>query len=1003
MKKVLILLSYVFLCAWSNDSNVNTPICDAVGSQNHPQIISDGSGGLFIVWQDYRSGNADIYAQRVDRNGNALWVDDGVIVCSAAKDQLYPKMVSDGAGGAIITWMDCRGTSPDIYAQRISSNGKRLWSSNGVPICTNSYWQEDPHIVPSGSNGAIIAWRDNRRGWTEPYAQRINGNGSVLWTANGVAALQDTISIGSFVTLSDSFDGVIILWYASHISDDHSVPPVFTYTGNTYGQKLDSSGSRRWNENGMILKSGVYVDFLKAVSDNDGGVIIAQHGCDDQGYAKLIDFRVDAQGILQWEDSISDHYLSLRYDVTRDKSGNIYLSLMHYPDTVYIRKLNQNGQLLWMSSILVSIGTSYYNDIAAVPDDITGGIFFARRYGLDYGSDNYLYAHRVDADGNDIWNSSGTLVSSAVGQKSEPLIAPDGSGGAIIVWMDKRTGESDIYGQKVCNEGDLDSPQPPNVTISGRPISGKPPLNVSFVSTVTGDQNKTPFSYLWNFGDGTSSTEENPLHTYTATGQYTVTLTVTDSAIPPRSAASTLVIDVSYFPLIFSDNFNDNNYNGWTPSSSSAWFMFNTGSGGYALNGQTKTSSINLAPATAEFINGNIVEYDFNIRSGQSVVKQISGFVFDYRDANNYSLIMMNGYTPTIQVQRIVNGTPTIIYTGVIPVLDYNIWYHFKAILDSNLLTVEINGVKAIDSYNYGSPTSTRMGLWISGSSVLFDDFIVKRDASLDANTAPDVSISANVLEGSTPLEVTFTSTVTDRENDVPFTYDWNFGDGSTHSADQNPVHTFTTTGLFTVTCSVTDSGSPNMTGADNLTIDVSNYNIIFTDNFDDGDISDWSNLSGTTWSAYRIADDYYRLAGSTNGTGTILSPAVAEFHDGNTVEFDFQFRSGQAQTKKKFGFYFDYQSDSICGMVRLNFEMNTVELYRNGSLLLTANVAPKVFNTWYHFKASMTSGHLTVSIDGTKIIDNFAYGTVTSNTNGLWIWASSMFFDDYTVKEVMP
>jgi len=549
---------------------------------------------------------------------------------------------------------------------------------------------------------------------------------------------------------------------------------------------------------------------------------------------------------------------------------------------------------------------------------------------------------------------------------------------------------------------------PPNVTIQGNPVSGKPPLNVSFTSTVTDDENNTPFLYSWNFGDGTPvSTETNPTHTYAVTGQYTATLTVTDSGTPPRSGKATLPIDVSNWLIVYEDNFNDNNYSGWTPDLSSLWFMYNIGAGEYALNGQYKANTIIIAPKTAELKEGNTVEYDFRVRSGLVVIKRNLGLVFDYQNSTNYSLVMINGYLLTIQLQRIVNGTVTTLNTGIIKTINYDTWYHFKTILRNNLLTVEIDGVKAIDSYNYGTVTATRVGLLVSNSSVLFDNFIVKRDASLDGNTAPQVAISANILEGTPPVEITFASTVTDKENDIPLMYTWNFGDGTPTSAEENPIHNYTTTGLFTVTCSVTDSGDPQMTGSDDLSVDISNYSTIFSDNFNDGSISDWTNLSGTIWSLYQVATNSYRLAGATAATGTIIAPAAAEFNNGNIIEYDFLFRSGQTLTKKKLGFYFDYQSSTNYALVRLNYELNKIEIYKyvngSGSLLFSGTLTAKVFDTWCHFKASMTSGNLTISIDGTKVVNSYNYGTVTSNSNGLWVWESSMFFDDYIAKEIVP
>ncbi len=97
---------------------------DASSSQLYPTIVSDGSGGAIITWQDGRSGNVDIYAQRINASGAVQWTADGVAISTASNNQLIPTIVSDGSGGAIITWQDYRsGTTPDIYAQRVRSDG----------------------------------------------------------------------------------------------------------------------------------------------------------------------------------------------------------------------------------------------------------------------------------------------------------------------------------------------------------------------------------------------------------------------------------------------------------------------------------------------------------------------------------------------------------------------------------------------------------------------------------------------------------------------------------------------------------------------------------------------------------------------------------------------------------------------------------------------------------------------------------------------------------------
>ncbi|WP_197320277.1 ThuA domain-containing protein [Saccharomonospora sp. NB11] len=69
----------------------------------------------------------------------------------------------------------------------------------------------------------------------------------------------------------------------------------------------------------------------------------------------------------------------------------------------------------------------------------------------------------------------------------------------------------------------------PIVSLSAEPTSGHAPLEVSFSSEGSYDPEETELSYTWNFGDGSTSTEADPTHTYTENGQYNVQLTVTDA------------------------------------------------------------------------------------------------------------------------------------------------------------------------------------------------------------------------------------------------------------------------------------------------------------------------------------------------------------------------------------------------------------------------------------------------------------------------------------------
>ncbi|TMI13991.1 PKD domain-containing protein [Candidatus Bathyarchaeota archaeon] len=66
---------------------------------------------------------------------------------------------------------------------------------------------------------------------------------------------------------------------------------------------------------------------------------------------------------------------------------------------------------------------------------------------------------------------------------------------------------------------------------------------VTFTSTVTGGA--TPYVYSWTFGDGGTSTVANPTHAYATSGNFTVTLRVTDSSTPALSATATHFVIVA--------------------------------------------------------------------------------------------------------------------------------------------------------------------------------------------------------------------------------------------------------------------------------------------------------------------------------------------------------------------------------------------------------------------------------------------------------------------------
>jgi hypothetical protein len=154
-------------------------------------MVADGAGGVLVCWDDNRNGNSDrnLYAQHVLASGSLdpAWPPTGLELCMAAGVQWFPRMTSDGIGGAIVTWRDERNDAGDSYAQHVIATGTvdPAWPGEGRAVSTAGGAQILPAIIGDGAGGAIIAWDDLRSGAGEfgvdddIYVQHVRGNGQL--------------------------------------------------------------------------------------------------------------------------------------------------------------------------------------------------------------------------------------------------------------------------------------------------------------------------------------------------------------------------------------------------------------------------------------------------------------------------------------------------------------------------------------------------------------------------------------------------------------------------------------------------------------------------------------------------------------------------------------------------------------------------------------------------------------------------------------------------------
>jgi hypothetical protein len=238
-------------------------VCTEGNPQGRPTIVADGAGGAIVLWNDLRAGNSDIYAQRLNASGAAQWGANGVPVCSATDHQRFPLAVSDGAGGAIVVWEDERVDDADVYVQRVNGSGSALWTPDGVALCAATLGQVGPRIVADGAGGAVVAWEDLRADNSDVYAQRVNAQGAPQWTADGVVLCSNLSEQYGVTIASDGGGGAFVAWNDLRNGLEDIYAQRVTSLGAIAGG---------WPVDGQVVCAATGSQFdSRAVSDQAGG------------------------------------------------------------------------------------------------------------------------------------------------------------------------------------------------------------------------------------------------------------------------------------------------------------------------------------------------------------------------------------------------------------------------------------------------------------------------------------------------------------------------------------------------------------------------------------------------------------------------------------------------------------------------------------------------------------------------------------------------------------
>lgn len=324
----------------------------------------------------------------------------------------------------------------------------------------------------------------------------------------------------------------------------------------------------------------------------------------------------------------------------------------------------------------------------------------------------------------------------------------------------------------------------PNADFTGIPTTGNAPLTVVFTDRSSG----SPTSWNWDFGDGQTSTQQNPVHIFFAQGDYSVTLTVTNSkgtstitkqylihVLPalksiftanPKSGVAPLVVgftDISTGnPQTWTWNFGD----GTTDTTPNPVHTF-TNKGVYAVS-LTVTNGIQTDTSTQAIVVGGVPAVDF-VADNTTIV---AGTPVHFTDLTTNSPTSWywdfgDGHSSTLQ-----NPTEIYMANGV-----YNV----------TLTATNNNGQNTLEKVDY-----------------------------IDVGVPPTADFTTAIPSFQVGSETQYVQ-FTDTSYGNPVTWSWNFGDGTTYSGQEPPLHLYNHVGSYTVSLTVTNAFGQNTKTESNL------------------------------------------------------------------------------------------------------------------------------------------------------------------------------------------
>ena len=425
-KAIYILIKHIWMFSimfaqWTN--NPENPLL--LGSGIQPQVKMASNGDVYYAW--LTEGNYHVYLQKLNEDGIIQFSDGGMLISDNNNSSwiavYHLNLAVDSENNAIITLVDQRYGSWEVYAYKINPNGEMIWGIDGLSLSNSGVSNISPRLVVLPDNSIVVSWSKN---YNSVVMQRISPNGELLWN-EGIAINNLLASLMSPQPIINSNGELLLQWISQ-------TGQAWAADSKLYLQKYNLDGSFIWNEptvtvGPVVFPMGNWSQQL--VKDGINGSFAAWTEMSGNAQDAVVQ-HIDEDGQLSWigglELSQNSSNFQVNPKIAVSENSQELMAVWNESNAsqsqrgVYAQRIDQDGNKIWgiNGSPVVPLNNNFdYLNLSIVE---VGEGFIASYIQQSSNMNSDIYAVRIDGNCTSIWLDNNAVITNSNNPKSDMTV-----------------------------------------------------------------------------------------------------------------------------------------------------------------------------------------------------------------------------------------------------------------------------------------------------------------------------------------------------------------------------------------------------------------------------------------------------------------------------------------------------------------------------------------------------------------------------------------------------